>query len=355
MYNFCLRAHSAIACQNKTVSVHPMNDQPKDIRASYTVLDAGKFLDPEVTASGAARAEVPLVELSTLWINTGTLCNITCQNCYIESSPKNDRLAYFTVAELKIFLDEIKTLGLATKEIGFTGGEPFMNRQTPAMIELALERGFNVLVLTNAMQPMMRKPVRAALLDLNARFGARLSLRVSIDHYTRQLHEAERGPGAFAKTISGLNWLAQNGFAVSIAGRTCWGEDEAGERAGYEQLVRKHGWPVDVNDRSQLVLFPEMREQADIPEITTACWGILNKAPADVMCATSRMVVRRKGAARPVVLPCTLLAYDPGFEMGETLEKASAKHGGNFNKGAVRLNHPHCSQFCVLGGGSCTS
>src|SRR5262249_35036654 len=46
-----------------------------------------KFRDPDVTAGNEARAKVPLLALKTLWFNTGTLCNITCRNCYIESSP----------------------------------------------------------------------------------------------------------------------------------------------------------------------------------------------------------------------------------------------------------------------------
>ena len=59
-----------------------------------------KFQHPDWTAKGERRAVVPLDRLDSLWINTGTLCNITCQNCYIESSPKNDRLAYITRAEV---------------------------------------------------------------------------------------------------------------------------------------------------------------------------------------------------------------------------------------------------------------
>ncbi len=84
-----------------------------------------KFSDPDWTARGEPRALVPLAELRTLWINTGTLCNITCENCYIESSPTNDRLVYITAAEVAPFLREAQALG--TREIGFTGGEPFMN------------------------------------------------------------------------------------------------------------------------------------------------------------------------------------------------------------------------------------
>ena len=71
--------------------------------------------------------------------------------------------------------------------------------------------------------------------------------------------------------------------------------------------------------------------RVDVPEITTACWGILHKSPSDVMCSSSRMVVKRKGAAYPVVLPCTLLPYDPAFEMGATLTEAARADGGMFD------------------------
>ena len=106
------------------------------------------------------------------------------------------------------------------------------------------------------------------------------------------------------------------------------------------------GFPedFDASDPAALVLFPEMDEIVDVPEITTACWDILNVDPDAMMCATSRMVVKRRGTAYPVVLPCTLLPYDPQFEMGATLAGARAP---------VWLNHRHCAKFCVLGGGSC--
>ena len=44
-------------------------------------------------------------------------------------------------SEAAAFLDELAELGLGTREIGFTGGEPFMNPHFPAMLEDALERG----------------------------------------------------------------------------------------------------------------------------------------------------------------------------------------------------------------------
>ena len=306
-----------------------------------------KFSDPAYTADGSRRAHVALERLTTLWFNTGTLCNIECANCYIKSSPRNDALVYIKAAEVAAFLDEIQESDIPTEEIGFTGGEPFMNPDMAKILEDVLRRGFEALVLTNAMRPMMRPRVREALLQLRQRFGDRLHLRISLDHHRAELHDRERGEQNWNEVVTGVDWLAQNGFRIDIAGRTMWEESVEELRQGFAGLFAERGWPVDAQDPSRLVLFPEMQEEADTPEITEACWDILGKRPQDIMCATSRMVVKRKGAPRPVVLSCTLLAYDERFEMGETLAEAEAF-------GPVSLNHPHCSKFCVLGGGSCS-
>ncbi|MCH9020025.1 MAG: radical SAM protein, partial [Proteobacteria bacterium] len=240
-------------------------------------------------------------------------------------------------------LGEIEREGLGAEEIGFTGGEPFMNRDIVAMLEDSLGRGFRALVLTNAMRPMMK--LAAPLIDLRRRYGDALAIRVSLDHYTPTLHEIERGARSWKPTIEGLGWLARNGFRLNVAGRTYWDESEAELRKGYARLFAEHAIPVDAHDPVALVLFPEMDARVDVPEITEKCWDILGVAPQSIMCATSRMVVKRKGAERPAVVSCTLLPYDARFEMGETLADAF---------GAVKLNHPHCAKFCVLGGGSCS-
>ena len=193
------------------------------------------------------------------------------------------------------------------------------------------------------MKPMHR--MKPALLALLARHGRNLTLRVSVDHYARTLHEKERGARTWKPTIDGLVWLAEAGFDVHVAGRRFSDESEDQVRAGYARLFAELGVPVDAHDPTTLVLFPEMDATVDVPEITTACWGILKKSPDSVMCASSRMVVKRKGAARPAVVACTLLPYDPQFELGDTLADSV---------GAVRLNHPHCAKFCVLGGAACS-
>lgn len=306
------------------------------------MLTRAPFTDPNVTAKGEPRAWVPFDGLETLWLNTGTLCNLTCANCYIESSPRNDRLAYLTRADVRAYLDEIARDRLPTREIGLTGGEPMMNPEIIGILADILERGFDALLLTNAMKPLHHK--RKALLALNAAHPGRLHVRVSVDHFTRELHEEERGPGSWAPMIEGLSWLSANRFHLSAAGRTRWGEAETDLRLGYAALFAEHGIAIDASDPHRLVLFPEM-DGRDVPEITTACWDILGKRAADQMCAKSRMVVHRKGEAAPSVVACTLLPYDPRFDLGATLADAAR---------AVPLNHPDCARFCVLGGGSCS-
>lgn len=304
-----------------------------------------KFADPYITDDGSQRAHVDLHELKTLWLNTGTLCNLACENCYIESTPSNDRLSYLTLEEALPYLNEIQQNGLGTQEIGITGGEPFMNPEILAIMQACLSRGFKLLVLTNAMRPMMRPRIQAGLLDLLKTYGKAMTIRVSVDHFKQTLHEEERGPDSWAPMIKGLRWLSRNKFQIDIAGRTRWGECEDELRQGFAVLFQQQKICVDALDATQLTLFPEMNDHTHVPEITTDCWNILGVAANDMMCATSRMVVKHKDQEQPSVMACTLLAYDEQFNLGTTLKQAAK---------SVHLNHPHCAKFCVLGGGSCS-
>jgi len=308
-----------------------------------SVLEKQKFSDPLTTTEGKRRAWVDLTALKTLWFNTGTLCNLACVNCYIESSPKNNALVYLTHAEVVSYLDEIETDSYPTEEIGITGGEPFMNPDIIPIMKECLDRGFRLLVLTNAMRPMMK--CEKELLEFKEQYNNLLTVRVSIDHFKRELHEEERGPRSWKPMMLGLKWLSDNGFTIDIAGRTRWGEDEEELREGFDAFFKEYGIKIDAHDKKQLMLFPEMDENAPVPEITTDCWGILGVEPDDMMCASSRMVVKRKGEDKPSVMACTLLAYDQQFNMGQTLKEASQ---------SVHLNHPHCAKFCVFGGGACS-
>ena len=301
-----------------------------------------KFKDQKITAKGEPRAFVSLTGLKTLWFNTGTLCNLECANCYIESSPTNDRLSYITAEDVGPFLNEIKTQNRPTELIGLTGGEPFLNPHIIAILKSILSQGLDVLVLTNANRVL--KKHHSALLDLKAEYGTKLKLRVSLDHHTADIHDKERGKNAFAKTTEELIWLYENGFDLSIASRSLTHESQEESLAGHRELLANLNISIDLSEK--LVVFPEMDSKEDVPEITTACWDILSKKPDEQMCASERMIVKKKGETKLTVMPCTLLAYDEQFNLGSTLKDAETD---------VYLNHKFCSEFCVLGGASCSS
>ena len=305
-----------------------------------TNVSENKFMDPITTADGSTRAFIEAKKIKTLWFNTGTLCNIECKNCYIESSPKNDRLVYITFEEVKLFIDEAIDKNLGTKEIGFTGGEPFMNKDVLKMIEYSLSKNLKVLVLSNGMKPMLNK--REDLLKINHQD---LTIRVSIDHYQKEKHEEIRGKNTFNIMMEGLKWLNQNNFNYALATRLLWEEQEDQLRDNFNLFIDKYNLKLDAKSKEQLVTFAEMDEKVDTPEITTACWNLLGKNPDDIMCSSSRMVVKKKNSTKPSVIACTLLPYEDEFDLGQNLTNSLKK---------VYLNHKHCSKFCVLGGSSCS-
>lgn len=298
-----------------------------------------KFENEKVTAKGETRAWVTLRDLKTLWFNTGTQCNLSCENCYIESNPTNDRLVYLTLDDVTPFIHEAKNEHVEL--IGLTGGEPFLNPNIISILKSILESGIEVLVLTNAYRVIKRH--ESALLNLKEEFGDKLHLRVSLDHYTKKVHEEQRGPNTFERTLERLKWLYDMGFNISIAGRSLLQEEDVVSK--YQELLFNNKIGLNLTS-DKIVVFPEMIASEDVPEITTACWDILKKSPDDQMCASERMIVKRKGADTPVVLPCTLLAYDKSFELGSSIKNS---------KKDVYLNHKFCAKFCVLGGASCSS
>ena len=283
-----------------------------------------KFSNPLITRDGDQRAFVEFNGFKTLWFNTGTLCNIACSNCYIESSPKNDRLVYLSFADVVEFLDELEELSGKTCEIGFTGGEPFLNPDFLKMLAECQRRDLSIMVLTNAMKPLQNKI--DGLLQLKKAFGAKkIVFRVSIDHYNKDLHEVERGAGTWDPMIKGLRWLRDNKYTINVAGRSLSQESDNECREGYKTLFDELGLRLDAYNPNELVIFPEMDITVDVPEITTNCWEILSVRPETQMCASSRMVIKRKGQKRPIVVSCTLLPYEREFELGKTLSEASKK------------------------------
>ena len=192
-----------------------------------------KFTKKYTTALGHERAFVRFTGLETLWFNTGTLCNISCEGCYIESSPVNNKLLYLNVKDVEKYLEQIKVNNLPCDTIGITGGEPFMNKDIIPILNLCTKLNYNILVLTNAMQPMINK-IKELIKFTNYN---KLTFRISLDHHSKVEHENIRGKNTWDKALKGIKWLANNNFKINIASRII-NKNEKHVRDGFAILFK---------------------------------------------------------------------------------------------------------------------
>lgn len=143
-----------------------------------------------------------------LWLYTNFHCNLACDYCCVSSSPKADKrlLDLDTVAQL---VGEACSAG--ADELFITGGEPLMHPDIDEIVKVCVAAAPTVM-LTNA---MLFRGSRLGLLKAMPRTG--LTLQVSLDSATPDLHDTHRGGGAWAKAVQGVEAAAALGFTVRLA------------------------------------------------------------------------------------------------------------------------------------------
>jgi sulfatase maturation enzyme AslB (radical SAM superfamily) len=286
------------------------------------------------TSTGAKRSHIELQRLRELWFHTGTVCNLSCPDCFEHSSPGDQRLDEVTLKDVKPYIDEAVALGIDA--FSFTGGEPFMVRDTVSILDYALD--FRpCLVLTNGTQPL-----RSQLSEVVSLRGKphELSFRVSLDYPDAERHNKQRGENMFETALDTLGKLHRAGFHVSVAHRHEDKEDSNAVSAAYQPFFASVGLPTD----TPLIAFPNLKK-TDTPEITETCIATYHtpESCAKFMCAFSRMVIKQGGRMR--VYACTLVDDDPYYDLGDSLTKAARTR--------VQLGHPRC-YACFASSASCS-
>lgn len=143
-----------------------------------------------------------------LWVYTNFHCNLACDYCCVESSP--------TAAPRVIDVDQFRRLmdeasGAGVEELYLTGGEPFMLLDLDERLAAATAI-LPTTVLTNA---MVWSGERRRRLEALPREG--LTLQISLDAATPELHDLHRGVGSFDRAIAGIRLAMELGFRVRIA------------------------------------------------------------------------------------------------------------------------------------------
>jgi len=256
----------------------------------------------------SAHPHVSMRALDTLWFQVaGTLCNIECTHCFISSSPTNRSHEMLTLRDVETRLEEARALGV--REYYFTGGEPFLNREMIPILAATLRQG-PATVLTNGM--LLTPQVCTELRRLSDASEYSLDLRVSLDGFDRQSHDAIRGAGAWDRAMRGLQNLADVSINPVIT-VTAVRDDEG--RTRFLELIRTWGFA-----KPRLKVLPLFRigaeakrsgEYAEWERLTTENFD--ESAAGSLQCASCRMVTS-KG-----VYVCPILIDVAEARMGSTL------------------------------------
>jgi diadenosine tetraphosphatase ApaH/serine/threonine PP2A family protein phosphatase len=143
-----------------------------------------------------------------LWIYTNFHCNLACSYYSVASSPRARRRP-LGLARFRELVDEAVAEGF--HEVYVTGGEPFLERDLVEMLLYATE-ALDVVCLTNAM--LYQGWRRTQLERLAGR--NRLILQTSLDGARPSFHDANRGSGAWAKAMAGLDLALSLGLPVRV-------------------------------------------------------------------------------------------------------------------------------------------
>ena len=291
-----------------------------------------------VTADEKPRGYIRAHALDELWLHTGTACNLSCPFCLEGSKPGDDRLQLMRFDDAKPYIDEALTLGV--KQFSFTGGEPFINKDLIHILEYALQHR-PCMVLTNATEPLMKRlPQLHALLES----PQALHFRISLDHFSAQEHDKNRGAGMFSMALDGLKALRAMGFSVSVASQKIAGMSPNKVAKCFAEVFCGAGLPANL----PRIEFPEFYPPGmtvTAPQITQSCMTdyLTEKTRRGFMCAFSRMVVKNGGKCK--VYACTLVDDDTDYALGETLAESLQV--------AVSMKHHRCYS-CFQFGATCS-
>lgn len=173
--------------------------------------------DEEVRAVGAAMLKRVLllgrsVKLVTpeaivpniVYLSVTNRCNLHCQYCFANAGGEQSVLS---LDQWKHIINEIASFGV--RAVCFTGGEPFLQRDTISLMEFARASGLGVRVITNG---VLVNP------ELAVKIGSLCSrATVSLDSYFPSVNDSLRSPGAFRGAVAAIMALLDAGCQVGIS------------------------------------------------------------------------------------------------------------------------------------------
>jgi pyruvate-formate lyase-activating enzyme len=206
---------------------------PEDL-AAWCVLTGNALVGPLLVRKGAVEVEPEPPPLgSRLWLYSNFHCNLSCDYCCAESSPH---------AAARLLSADVVRAAVAEfvadggTEVMITGGEPFLHPELGEIVQAVIDH-VPVILLTNGM--VYHRGNRRRTLEEMDR--DRVTLQISLDSSTPELHDRHRGAGSFARARAGIALARELGFRVRIAATI--DAADAGEVAALRELLDTEGVP----------------------------------------------------------------------------------------------------------------
>src|SRR6202047_2414498 len=173
-----------------------------------TAAEAGRMRWMIRCGEAPANADADRPVGSRLWLYTNFDCNLHCDYCCVRSSPKVPRRE-LGIARIRRIASEAAEIGV--REIFVTGGEPFLLVDIGDILALCTAAAPTT-VLTNGMLLGGRR-----LQTLRSLPSDRLTLQISLDSPTPELHDRHRGAGTWLRAWQGVECARGEGFRVRLA------------------------------------------------------------------------------------------------------------------------------------------
>lgn len=146
--------------------------------------------------------------LETLQLNLGRKCNQACRHCHVDAAPWRTEMMTAEVAEhITSWIRQYRP-----STIDLTGGAPELNPHFRSFVELAAELGLKCIDRNNL--TILEEP---SFEDLPQFLAAhRAEIIASLPCFLEKNVNQQRGHGAFAKSIRGLQRLNAVGYGTTL-------------------------------------------------------------------------------------------------------------------------------------------
>jgi pyruvate-formate lyase-activating enzyme len=143
-----------------------------------------------------------------LWMYTNFDCNLACDYCCVRSSPQTERRALGVDRVAQLAAEAVEA---GVKELILTGGEPFLLPDIDEVVA-ACATHLPTTLLTNGMLFQGHRLERLRAMD-----SQRVTLQISLDSGTPEIHDSHRGKRSWQRAVNGIRIAHEEGFRVKVA------------------------------------------------------------------------------------------------------------------------------------------